>query len=1335
MEKPDFKPKIDELERVEKDVIKDFYSEGDEVEIEFDNQSFGTAKIEGVLGVTEEGEKIYKMSGTKTGIPEHNIIRKIVSVRGKLEETPKGEVDKTRIEAQQKKRYGIEDPNLKTSLGKGAVNVLGSIFGARFAWEAPRLVIDYYKKKEQREKLSWATLDVLEKAQMGKMLPQKSLETKEGKRNAVLDKIELLNEKLREAKLDAKEKMGLRDQIAKILWEYRKTDKDLEEARTGKIGKVLDLYINNSAQAMTVAKEAVNTVSVLTFTPWLRSIGYTALSGAERWMKAANNYDKTHFGEKEQDKLGKLSVLAKDLTVNNAKEFYNGLVGNFFKKEVGKIQTTIQFSSALGTLSRVAGIVEFEHALQAEGVPMHEAAQKIWESLGKGQFTDALKQGGENWVHNAQRLLHYIGLSDRPEETIKNLATGEVKTEVVAQQATPIQEQAVPANAGVAGGIEKVAATVAVSEKTEELGKINELAQIHSGEGVIHAFTRQIEHNPAAFGFKGNIDDHLALHKWAQQEAYEAAVKNNFVNEQTGEEVRVSFDAKNPSSYILNSDKSVEVINRHEYILNNRGEIKASLHDYDEAHKQPVVSSTETVVSKSGIHEEATKVRPESVKEEYISTVKEGGNIPKAARSFVTKGILTEDQFKKVWNSPDSLVEIHGAKVPIKDVWLSHAGDQVKIIEDSKGGHFEVVDNPADKFHLGTKEELGKVVITEHPVVERIAVEHPKVEKIAPEQIREITKIPVGKGEMLAEHIKHAQVYTSHGLTKEVVNFGGSSKAIFDFKNGEIIGHHISSGEVNYHQTKNVLRDDWFEVLKKNPMSTRDLALSQQTVQAEAVQLSLMQKALAKMNEWKHGTSAEADYLKHKINDTVSVIEKKYGEIFKNKFLNETHHEGIPLTHGLRPVDLRLHNTEELARLHDVRASGIKTTLDESILSIKGNKPHDEFLKYVSEKNITKATHEIPKITLSTDLHSRGAEDLLKFRKETISAIPEEKLSEPESLLSVKGGKLHEELLKSAGDKSAVIGHPEIKVSPVIEAVAPLPETKEMEEINRLTKSTELFKIDAHNKIYFKLDANHQIIGIDKDLSLDVSNSEKIKEVIDNKEAMANLKFDWLTNLKGRIDSNYQDVLKKVNEVYILKKGLLKLIGEGRGNSAEADALKSRIGYVVSETEKKFGDIFESKDHIISSEVGKIHGAIGGVKHIEEIDKLNGAKQEVIEIGHNLKAVFKFNKEGEITQYFGQGKLSMLDPNVVAERNNILKEDWEGILLNRSSRNTWLDKETIENRATNLLQDKIVLNKLERMGKGDGPEAKFLKKIIIDTITMTEKIYGDVFKNDFIENK
>ena len=538
-----------------------------------------TAKIKNLEEKLERG-------GTKENVAkiteELNVLRK----------------EKAYYDEKNKKEKGFKDTSVGKTLATGARDTLGSIFGVRSAWEIKKLY-DSMKNKGNAEEATLELLkmmqasnnirnDVVEEKQfeeggdytrtmpavqvekktvrdidgtrldpikdrikiMNLSEEEKNLfeEDKEG-RGPVRQKLMNFNEKLKNVNLPEAEKKELRHQMAVILKERRHSTEKIDKQKTNEIGKVFDVFASNSAQRMVVAREVINTVSIFAMMPWLRTVGYAGFAAASSIVKAENAYDKKHFGEQSNIKE-KLSSIGKAITIDSAKETFHGLTGNFFSKEgkkKGFWQRVASFGSAFGSVLRIAGIAEFEHALQAGNTIMTEGGEKFGEALMGGHIGEALKQGGENWVHNTQRVLSYIHLSQNPDKIASNLIGG----------------------AGLKNGTDMgVGHNLSHSESPIDANKLMEDAKIGKGEGIIHTFQRQIMDNPKAFGYHGDPHNIAELHKFAAHRGYGFAVKNGYVNPEHGTETRIHFDPKHSQEFILHPDGSVQEVDAHKYIYN-----------------------------------------------------------------------------------------------------------------------------------------------------------------------------------------------------------------------------------------------------------------------------------------------------------------------------------------------------------------------------------------------------------------------------------------------------------------------------------------------------------------------------------------------------------------------------------------------------------------------------------------------------------------------------------------------------------------------------------------------------------------------------------------------
>lgn len=85
-------------------------------------------------------------------------------------------------------------------------------------------------------------------------------------------------------------------------------------------------------------------------------------------------------------------------------------------------------------------------------------------------------------------------------------------------------------------------------------------ATVGRGEGVWHVTRRQLEVDPAKWGFKGNINNAAALREWSDIRTHQILIEEGYVNPKTGFETRV-FDLgpegpKGNPAYLLEQDAS-----------------------------------------------------------------------------------------------------------------------------------------------------------------------------------------------------------------------------------------------------------------------------------------------------------------------------------------------------------------------------------------------------------------------------------------------------------------------------------------------------------------------------------------------------------------------------------------------------------------------------------------------------------------------------------------------------------------------------------------------------------------------------------------------------------
>lgn len=143
-----------------------------------------------------------------------------------------------------------------------------------------------------------------------------------------------------------------------------------------------------------------------------------------------------------------------------------------------------------------------------------------------------------------------------------------------------------------------------------------EKATIGKGEGVEHAFIRQLKDNPVAWGYTGSLSDSAAVKKWTGGEAHRIAIRTGFVDYKTGKEIRVS---------------KMGVV----YLLGKNGEGKTTVTEYAEAPKDDTVEPTDVNIAAdsycearfAGANEETIKEHVQ--KYEYVYTPCQGEKVTK----------------------------------------------------------------------------------------------------------------------------------------------------------------------------------------------------------------------------------------------------------------------------------------------------------------------------------------------------------------------------------------------------------------------------------------------------------------------------------------------------------------------------------------------------------------------------------------------------------------------------------------------------------------------------------------------------------------------------------
>ncbi|MEK7569260.1 MAG: hypothetical protein AAB497_04105 [Patescibacteria group bacterium] len=106
----------------------------------------------------------------------------------------------------------------------------------------------------------------------------------------------------------------------------------------------------------------------------------------------------------------------------------------------------------------------------------------------------------------------------------------------------------------------------------EKLEGLQESSIIQKGEGIEHAFIRQLSDKPEKFGFTGDSKNDEAVMEWAGGEAHRIAIKAGYVDMETGDEIRVGGKGGDAAYEIVKDSNGNFKVN--EYLKDDQGNFK-----------------------------------------------------------------------------------------------------------------------------------------------------------------------------------------------------------------------------------------------------------------------------------------------------------------------------------------------------------------------------------------------------------------------------------------------------------------------------------------------------------------------------------------------------------------------------------------------------------------------------------------------------------------------------------------------------------------------------------------------------------------------------------------
>lgn len=187
-----------------------------------------------------------------------------------------------------------------------------------------------------------------------------------------------------------------------------------------------------------------------------------------------------------------------------------------------------------------------------------------------------------------------------------------------------------------------------------------EMATVWVTEGIEHAFIRQLVAEPKMFGWTGDVDTHIKT--WAGHEAHLIAIRAGYVNNRTGEEIRIQTPGK--VAFVLSNEGGKITVQKIE--RDGNVEVKVPLADnfksakfqtpgefeyvfkpvFTTATAIPTISAVMTVADKAGMEIKEINANLQQLQQE-IESYKQFIN---SCMSVLNSGQDVQDPDDKIFN-------------------------------------------------------------------------------------------------------------------------------------------------------------------------------------------------------------------------------------------------------------------------------------------------------------------------------------------------------------------------------------------------------------------------------------------------------------------------------------------------------------------------------------------------------------------------------------------------------------------------------------------------------------------------------------------------------------
>jgi hypothetical protein len=433
-------------------------------------------------------------------------------------ERPPGEDDEKESTKMDKAKFGA----------KIVFSVYTTIKGYKGAFDAPAWFYQkFFTNPAERKRI---------KEELEKNIDTEDGEEGEGKPSAVEQKRAQIEAAVQSSKfLSPEKKLDLIKRLSEVVTGHDAEKAVLEEEKNEAIAQLLDEFITTRVKGTVALKEGVNTALHLAadasgmglYMRMARSGTYGAVSLYERWQTVSQ--------ERQVDEDGNAIRSGSQM-----KEFMNGFKETkdklLLKGEGSGGDKFKNFAKASGTVARFIGMstIGIQAGLETD------AGQNALDSM-LDKFAGIIPSAEAAGVAGIAGAAEAVSEAEVDDTATMDLT--DTSSEYPDDFVGPLPEDA----GEFMGPIE-------FDPKQIELGTV------HSGDGIIKVLERQMEADPAAFGYEGDVGDTKAVDAWAKSSAMDAARESGLIR--AGGDTRLATGSIDKLAVMAkaNSEGGVDII-------------------------------------------------------------------------------------------------------------------------------------------------------------------------------------------------------------------------------------------------------------------------------------------------------------------------------------------------------------------------------------------------------------------------------------------------------------------------------------------------------------------------------------------------------------------------------------------------------------------------------------------------------------------------------------------------------------------------------------------------------------------------------------------------------